>query len=393
MARKATRGAQGNGSIRQRSNGMWEGRYTAGRDPRTGKQIQRSVYGKTQKEVAQKLRQVTFEIEEGTYSEPSRMTTGQWLDMWIEEYVNNVKEMTLNLYKSNINVRIKPGIGHFRLSELTTTHIQRFYNGLMKGDKPLTAKTVKNIHGVLHRALEQAVRLGFIKANPSDNVSLPRVQRAEIKPMADDDIALFLNALHGEPLEYLLITDLFTGMRRGEILGLTWDCVDFDRGTITISKQLIHLRDGSGEYRLTSPKNGKTRVIAPAQSIMDILQKQKSLQDSMRREAAGAWSNPEDFVFTNELGHHLYHSNVYRNFKRIVASIGMPETRFHDLRHSYAIAALQSGDDIKTLQENLGHHTAAFTLNVYGHVSDKMRQESARRMDLYFKNKSNQSKT
>lgn len=113
----------------------------------------------------------------------------------------------------------------------------------------------------------------------------------------------------------------------------------------------------------------------------------------MRREAAGAWSNLEDFVFTNELGHHLYHSNVYRNFKRIVASIGMPETRFHDLRHSYAIAALQSGDDIKTLQENLGHHTAAFTLNVYGHVSDKMRQERARRMDQYFKNISNRSKT
>ena len=194
-------------------------------------------------------------------------------------------------------------------------------------------------------------------------------------------------------MEKLFITDLFTGMRRGEILGLTWDCVNFSKGTVTINKQLVHLRSGNKEYTLAPTKNGKTRVISPAQSIMDILREQKSLQESMRQTAAEAWNKPEGFVFTNEFGHHLYHSTVYQQFKRVVREAGFPETRFHDLRHSYAVAALQSGDDIKTLQENLGHHTAAFTLNVYGHVSEKMKQESARRMDAYIKNISNNSRT
>lgn len=134
-------------------------------------------------------------------------------------------------------------------------------------------------------------------------------------------------------------------------------------------------------------------MIAPAQTVMDILSECRRKQEQMVINAGAAWSNPEGFVFTNEFGHHLSHMTVYNRFKKIVRSIGKPEVRLHDLRHSYAIASLQAGDDIKTLQENLGHHTAAFTLNVYGHVSMQMKRESSKRMDEFIRNISNLSQS
>ena len=390
MAKRANRGVQGNGSIRQRSNGTWEGRYTAGRDPKTGKQVQRSVYGKTQKEVAQKLRQINTEMDEGTYTEPCRLTVGEWLDIWTEKYIGNVKERTQELYRNNVEVRIKPALGSIKLSKLTTDQIQSFYNGLMKGERAITPKTVKNIHGVLHRALVQAVKLGYIRLNPADNVTLPKQTKPELTPLTDEHLTDFINAIKGHPYENFFLVDLFTGMRRSELIGLTWGDIDFDRGTITISRQLIPARKNI-ESKFTPTKNGKVRVIAPAQSVMDILRRQKEQQERMAEIAQEAWSNPEGFVFTNEFGRHLAHNTVYHHFKRIVEKIGMPNVRLHDLRHSYAIASLYAGDDIKTLQENLGHHTAAFTLNVYGHVSMQMKRESSKRMDAFIQNISNSS--
>ena len=167
MAKKATKGARGSGTIRQRSDGTWEGRFTTGRDPKTGKQLQRSVYGKTQKEVAQKLRQITAEIDEGTYHEPCRMTVGEWMDIWLSDYTGNVKVMSRENYKSHIKNHIKPEIGSVKLSALTLTIIQNFCNGLSKGEKPQSAKTIKDVHGILRHALDRAVRLGYIKTNPS----------------------------------------------------------------------------------------------------------------------------------------------------------------------------------------------------------------------------------
>ena len=389
MAKKATKGARGSGTIRQRSDGTWEGRFTTGRDPRTGKQVQRSVYGKTQKEVAQKLRQVTVEIDEGTYHEPCHMTVGEWLDIWVEEYTNNVKELTLAAYRTQVRLHIKPALGTIKLTALTTVNVQAFCNSLSRGKKPLAPKTVKNIHGILHKALSKAVVLGFIRFNPADNISLPRIDKPRIKPLTDENVTLFINAIKGTKFEYLYLTDLFTGMRMGEILGLTWDCVDFEHGTITVCKQLLREKRKGGEYKLAPTKNSKTRVITPAPSIMGILSAQRERQEQLRLQAGETWENSEGFVFTNEFGRNLPHFSVYITLKRIMKQIGIPETRFHDLRHSYAVAALQSGDSIKTVQENLGHYAAAFTLDVYGHVSDRMRKESAERMERYFQSVSN----
>ena len=386
MAKKS---ASGSGTIRKKTvtkNGKqytyWEARYSAGRDPGTGKQIQKSISGKTQKEVSQKLKSITTSLDDGTYVAPCKLTVGQWLDIWSSEYLSSVKPRTADLYKGVVNARIKPGIGALKLDALTPHVIQTYCNDLSR--EGLAPKTVKNIHGILHKALQQAVINSYIKNNPADSTVLPRVNRRDIKPLDEEQISVFLKTIQGHEYCDLFTVTLFTGMREGEALGLLWDCVDFETGTIKVDKQLQLIRGSRGQYQMVPTKNSKSRTITLAPSVVKILRNVKHKQLENKMFYGAAWEN-SGFVFTNELGHHLFASTVYKSFKRVMEEIGSPETRFHDLRHSYAVASIRSGDDIKTVQDNLGHATAAFTLDVYGHVTQQMKQESANRMELFFK--------
>lgn len=384
------RAANGNGTIRKKTvmkNGKkyiyYEARATVGYDLGTGKQIQRSVIGKTQKEVRQKLSQIVVDLDEGTYIQPSKETVGAWLDTWVDTYVvPNVKPYTADSYRSICENHVKPALGRVRLEQLTTPQIQQFYNKLQR-EKGLSAKTIKNVHGALHKALNQAVKIGSIRHNPADACDLPKVYQKEIAPLEQEEISRFLEAIQGHAYELLFLVTLFTGMRQGEVLGLTWDCVDFQSNTLYINKQLQKSKKVGGEYQLIPTKSGKARLITVAPSVMAALKRQKVKQAQAQLCAGPAWENKEGFVFTNALGGHLAHFTVYKEFKKIVCSIGLDNARFHDLRHSYAVAAIESGDDIKTVQGNLGHATAAFTLNIYAHTTQKMRQQSADRMERF----------
>ena len=346
------------------------------------------MYGKTQKEVRQKLALVTVAIDEGDYSDPSKLTLGAWLDIWLPEYVEPaVKPSTRHSYTRICGYYIKPKLGAIKLTALATHAIQKFYNDLQRGtdDKAgLSAKTVKGIHGVLHKALSQAVKLNYLRINPTESCTLPRLVKKEIKPLDETQIAEFLTAIQGHEYETIYMLTLFTGMRQSEVLGLHWSCVDFASGTITVNAQLLRDYNKGGGYFIATVKNDKMRIITPAPSIMAMLHQHKHKQSGMRLQAADAWED-NDLVFTNALGQHLKHVTIYKNYKRVVTAMGISSARFHDLRHSYAVAAIRSGDDIKTVQENLGHHTAAFTLDVYGHVTEQMKRESANRMELFIK--------
>lgn len=370
----------------------WEARYSNGFDPGTGKQIQKSISGKTQKEVAQKLKAVTNAIDEGNYIAPSKLTVGQWLDMWQEEYLGNIKPSTLSSYKATIKNHIDPNIGALRLESLTTHHIQTFYNSMSNPDEvsqPLSAKTIKNIHGILHRSLQQAMFNGYLRTNPSDPCILPRVVKKKIKPLNDYQIASFMKAVQGHRYEKMFLTALFTGVRQGELCGLQWECIDFYNGTILVDKQLQSIRSSirgaNDKYVLIPTKNSKDRLITAAPFVMDLLWEVKQEQDRNRRRFGPAFVET-GLVFTDEIGHRVTPQALYRAFKIVVDELGMSEVRFHDLRHSYAVASIRAGDDIKTVQENLGHATAAFTLDVYGHVTDQMKRDSANRMQKYIQN-------
>lgn len=391
MARKA---AAGTGTIRKKTKTVnekvytwWEARYTAGTDPGTGKQIQRTITGKTQKEVSKKLKEATAAIDAGTYTAPNKMTVGEWLDIWVKEYLGNVKPRTAESYRIIVKNHLKPKLGATRLDQLDAHTVQTFYNGLSgtADGTGLSPKTIKNIHGVLHKALQQAMKNKYINFNPAEACELPRIEKAEIKPLDDTQINAFLKAIKGHPFEDLFLVDLFTGMRKGEILGLQWDCVDLKKGTILIKQQLQTVVGSPGEFHLVSTKNSKGRQITIPPFLVATLRKVKKKQLENRLRYGECYDTSTDFVFTDELGRHLKPKQVYDAFKKIVAEMDIPKTRFHDLRHSYAVASIRSGDDIKTVQENLGHATAAFTLDIYGHVTEQMKQASAARMEQFYK--------
>ena len=392
--KKTTKNARGAGTIRKRADGRWEGRYSVGFDPKTGKQIQKSVYGATQKEARQKLTQIIGEIDEGEYLEPSKLKLGDWLDIWLNEYCEDKKYSTVKGYRAKVKKHIKPQLGDIPLGKLTTPEVQKFYNRLLKppdGSPGSSPKTIKNTHGVLSKAMSVAVVNGYIRRNPCQGVILPRMEKREVEPLTDDQVALLLQ-LGEKDEEYgiLLKVILLTGLRKAEALGITWDCVDFRRGVIRINKQLQKRPLKDGGVMFTSLKNGKGRVLKPAPYVMELMKKRYEQQSRQKEEASFAWvgwhteaEHRTALAFTTIFGTPLQPQTTYNHFKKLAVEIGAPNARVHDLRHTYAVLSLQNGDDVKTVQGNLGHATAAFTLDVYGHVSEAMKEASSSRMEQY----------
>lgn len=393
MPRKGKKNAQGAGTIRKRTDGRWEARFTTGFDPATGKQVQKSIYGKTQKEVREILTELTLEVDTGTYIEPSKMTLEQWMKIWLDEYMFDKKWSTIKHYKAQANTSIIPALGRYPLSQLDPHLIQTFYNSLLRGkgrEKPLSPKSIRNIHGILSKCLSTAVKLEYMRRNPAESVTLPRVTKKEIKPLTDEQVGKMVAQAGNDGFGTLFKVVVFTGLRLGEALGLTWDCVDFQRKRLTINKQLQKRPLADGGFVFAPLKNDKVRVIAPAPFVMALLGQWKKQQIEDRLASASLWEGWKDdrerrssIVFTNELGGHLHPQTVYNHFKKLAGSVGAPQARVHDLRHTFAVLSLQNGDDVKTVQENLGHATAAFTLDVYGHVSERMKEASAERMQQY----------
>lgn len=373
------RNDNGNGSTRKRADGSWEGRYSAGYDPTTGKLIQRSVYGKTQKEVRQKLNAILRDLQDGTYVAPTKMTVGEWLDTWLKDYTLNIRPATKAAYEQHVRVHLKPSLSKIPLSKVMAHQIQQVYNDLFRV-QGLSPKTIKNIHGVFHRAMEQAKLLGYLKVNPTTGVILPKAEKQTLKTMEDTDVAAFLKEIKGNPYENILFVTAFTGLREGEVLGLTWDCVDFEKGQLLINKQHNRAK-GETEFHFSPLKNSKIRTLTVADEVLNVLRRQQKLQTLWQYVAGDAWENDKNLVFTTELGRYVNNKTLYMNYKRIMRKLGLSELRFHDLRHAYAVNSLRAGDDIKTVQENLGHSTASFTLSTYAHATPGMKKESANRMN------------
>lgn len=383
----AKKNAKGSGTIRKKTvtrNGKpytyWEARITTGRDPGTGKQIQRSFTGKTQKEVREKMQAAAVEVNQGTYTAPQRLTVGQWLDIWASDYLGAVKASTADIYRSNIRNHIKPGLGAVRLVDLHPHTVQGFINGLTS----LSPASVRLVYRILHHALEKAVELDYIPRNPAFKCTLPKAEQKEPQPLDDQQTAALLAAAAGTPMEPLTLAALFTGLRLSELLGLTWDAVDFGRGMITINKQLSRPEHRDAGLFQT-PKSGKSRAITPAAAVFDALKRQRAHQAEQQLKAGPLWDNPAGLVFTVENGGPIDQWRAEESFRSILAKAGLSGFHFHSLRHTYAVNAIRAGDDIKTVQCNLGHATAAFTLDRYGHFTERMAHDSAARMERFIK--------
>ncbi len=399
MPRQRT--ANGMSSIRQTIRNVagkdytyYQAKQTIGYDPVTGKQLQQTIIGKTKKEVAEKLKMLHSNPEEDRNSLQDSMTLEEWLEIWTGAYLSDVKPSTAELYEKYLQVYVIPHIGKMKLSELDGICVQRFYNVLLhpKTDtedpearpvRPISPKTVRNIHGVLHKALDMAVELKRLKENPTNSCKLPKAKERAGTPLDEKAVPLFLEAINGHRHEYIYKIALFTGLREGEVLGLEWDSLNTDKSTLDVRQQLWKEKKKGGQYEITTPKYDKIRTLVLPDAVLELFRLQEEKQTQMRENAGSLWMKDSNFVFTNEVGKFVSYRTVYDCFKRIVKKIGHPEIRFHDLRHTYTVIAIKNGDDPKTVQGNLGHATAAFTLRVYAHVTDGMKQQSADRMDHF----------
>lgn len=314
-------------------------------------------------------------------------TVSAWFDEWLLLIEADVSPSTLRAYSSKGSTHIKPALGKNKLVNLDRETVKKFINKLSK--EGLAPKTVKNVHGVLSKCLQDAVEYGYIPFNPAAGIKLPKQVRKEINPLTDKQQRDFLKAIENDPYCSILKLILFTGLRESEALGLTYDCVDYKSNTIVIKQQLLQI-DGVG-YSVSSTKSGRSRRIELAPAVMDIIRQEQLKQSEYKKKLRGGWQGmnfiegqKSAFIFTDELGNHLIQGTMYKHYKKIVTDIGVPTSRVHDLRHTYAVNCLESGDKEKTLQQHLGHATASFTLDVYGHVSDRMKEDSRNRMQERF---------
>lgn len=285
-----------------------------------------------------------------------------------------------------MQTHIVPSLGAVKLSELAPPQIQAFYNGLQRDG--LAAKSVRNIHGILTKCLSTAVQVGYLRSNPASMVTLPKVEKKEIHPLTDEQVKDFLRVSVGDEYEILLKVILFTGLRESEAIGLTWDCIDFKAGTVKVCKQLQKRPLSDGGFTFAPLKNDKSRTLRPAHFVLELLERRKREQAAQRLKVGELWEGwhtaeeqKNALVFTTATGGNLSPQTVYNHYKKLAVKIGAPDSRVHDLRHTFAVLSLQNGDDVKTVQGNLGHATAAFTLDVYGHVSERMKEDSAARME------------
>ena len=207
--------------------------------------------------------------------------------------------------------------------------------------------------------------------------------KKEMRPLLDNEVPEFLRLINGHPFEEFYYVAIFTGMRESELIGLTWDCVDLDKGTIHLYRQFKALRGKSKTYTFTTLKNKQERSFSIPPSVVKALKKMKLKQAEWKLYYGTLYHNEENFVFTNEFGHHLATRTVFNRFKSIVKKMGLPEVRLHDLRHTYATLAIQNGVDYKTISNNLGHATVAFTMDVYATVTMTMQKDSASKMESF----------
>ena len=374
MAKKR---ANGEGSIRKRKDGRWEGRYTAGHDPNTGKTIYKNVLGKTQAEVKEKLKKAISDSQQLDMTRAKSYTVQTWIKLWYEVYAEpRLREKTKDYYLNYIDKHIIPSIGNVPLDKLTTIQIQKFYNDLQKNgrvqrykhiepkDKGLSVRVVHGIHTLLNNCLEQAVAERLILVNPARGCKLPRMEKKEMKVLPQEKISPYLMEADKRGLLAAYYLELTTGLRRGELLALLWTDLDVENRTISVTKQVNRIK---GKLVVSQPKTQNSiRTLAIPQQAVDLL-----IEEHKKHPG-----NP--YMFPSPKTGTMYDPDSFRHtHDKILKAIGAEHIRFHDLRHTFATLSLKNGVDVKTLSSALGHYSAGFTLSTYTHATADMKRDAA----------------
>lgn len=375
---KARRG-RGEGSIFRRKDGVWVGKISLGYDL-SRKRLRKTVYGKTKREVQDKLLRLQQDALRGLPAKPEKITVAQHFEDWLRTKKPNVRSGTYLKYESHIKTHIIPVLGHILLRDLDYRRIDAFYELL--DAKGLSRSTVADIAAILRAGLKDAERKGLIPSNPA-RLAAPRSPgEREARFLDQDEIARFLAAAKGERLEDAFIVALNTGLRPGEWLGLTWDCVDFQNAKLTV-KQALH--EEVGRLFLAEPKTkAARRTISLPPAALQALRRQRKRQLEQQLAAGPKWRNELNLVFTDELGGPLRRTNIQRrDLRRICDRAGLEGVTLHTFRHTHASALIFAGVDIKTVSRRLGHKDITTTLQVYGHLLPGQDEAAAARLEAF----------
>lgn len=379
-------------NVYSRKDGRYEVRVLDTRYTSDGKKKYKSFYGDTAEEALEKALKFQYESKNGSYRQRTKQTVAEWLAQWWKDYIKDLKAaLTASSYEGLIKNHINPYIGGIRLQELALSDVQRLIRELQKyrdsKGKKLSAKTIRNAISTLSSALTAAVDEELIEKNPCEKAKLPNVEKHEIIPLNSEELSAFLEALEDDPeFKNAYLFCIYTGVREGECLGLSWSNVNFEKKTVTIAQQLQKIRsENGGTYVIKKcTKTKKPRTICVSNSVIACLKNEKMRKEENARLAGKLWNNEWDLVFTNDLGRHLIIVTFYKHFKRIVAKIGRPDARPHDLRHTFAsLAIADNRGDIKSVQTILGHSNAMTTLNTYTHPDEDAQRESIGTVDAY----------
>lgn len=375
MSKKRKRGS---GTLRKRADGRWEARVVIGYDEK-GLPLTKCVTALEKTKCLEKLEQLKEEVglvRRNTVK--SDMPFGEWIDFWYQQYCKmTIRQSTQASYENKIYNHIIPEIGSIKLNELMQNDLQQFYARAKNGGRlqyteclggGLSDRTIRSIHAVCRQALEKAVSENLITANPAIGCKLPPKKSREMQVLTPEEMQRFLIQAKYEGYFEMLLLELTTGMRRGELLALQWDDLNFDSGELNICRQVYHVK---GSMQISEPKTKSSiRTIILPKVVLNVLAE-------YRKTVNSRWMFPSPII--EDMPRNP--QSVYKKFKSILERSGCKNIRFHDLRHTFATTALANGMDVKTLSSIIGHVSSQTTLNIYLHSTHEMQRRAATKIE------------
>lgn len=360
MSRKRN---NGEGSICKLKNGKYRGKIMLGRLP-NGKPNRKTVYGDTQKEVIEKMNTLKYEYNHGLCIEPNHMMLKEWLSIWLPTFKKiKLKERTYDTYESQINTHITPLLGNLELNEITTFHIQNFYNKLI--DNGLSSATIRKIHQIINTALDKALEQKIIRSNPAKGVELPPIEQKPVMAFSRNEQAVFFKTAKRYSYNEAYIFAVNTGVRAGELFSLTWEDIDFEKGYVQINKTLTFVKDRENKSKraYSSKVQDSTKTKSGVRKIPLTKGTLQMLEELNLKNGAD-----NKLVFPSKKGTFINHSNFLRTFKTICEKTGLIGFNCHTLRHTFATRCFENQINPLIVSKWLGHKKVEHTLNIYTHV-------------------------
>lgn len=368
----------GEGSVYQRTDGLWVAAVTLGWE--NGRRKRKTVAAKTAEEARAKLRRIEARLDAGLPLDDDLTTVNALLDRWLDLLTHQVAQPAVSNYRTIADTHLRPALGTVKVAKLTTAQIDRLLVAKLRGDaakgvRPLSVSTVRRIRSVLAQALTQGQRWGVVARNVASLSAVPKAQRAEGRSLEPDEARRLIEALADSPRRDLFVTMLATGLRRGEALGLRWSDIDLEAAKLTVRRQLR--REDGGGLVPVEPKTRRSRRELDLPSIaVDALRAQRERQAKDAVEAGERWQEA-GYVFTSTVGTPLDPRNVSRDFAAAAFLAGLGRWHIHELRHSAASLMLAAGVPIEVVSEHLGHASIRITADTYGHVAPAQRRAAA----------------